>query len=134
MESRQGFELWRTIKRVVCLEINVRAFGILSRLQAEMRAGSISHDMWNVYMSRVVRPQDLRLTDESSPFMQHDVHFIVHRHRIRVTQSMENAKAQSRNLLTPLYVVQAKDESVHLEDRAKRGYSSAGGTGQPTAH
>ena len=70
-------------------------------------------------MSRVVRPQDPRLTDENSPFMQHDVHFIVHRHRIRVTQSMENAKAQSRNLLTPLYVVQAKDEAVHLEDRAK---------------
>ena len=32
---------------------------------------------------------------------------------------MENAKAQSRNLLTPLYVVQAKDEAVHLEDRSK---------------
>ena len=66
VEGRQGFQLWRTIKRVVCLEINVRAPGILSRIQAEMRAGSISDDMWNVYMSRVVRPQDPRLTEKFS--------------------------------------------------------------------
>ena len=45
VEGRQGFALWRSIKRVVCLEINVRAPGVLSRLQADMRAGSISDEM-----------------------------------------------------------------------------------------
>ena len=38
-EGRQGFELWRSISRVVCLSVNVRAPGVLSRMQAEMRAG-----------------------------------------------------------------------------------------------
>ena len=63
VEGKQGFQLWRNIKRVVCLDINVRAPGLLSRLQAEMRAGSISDEMWNVYMSRVLAPFDARLTE-----------------------------------------------------------------------
>ena len=45
-EARQGFELWRSITRVVCLTVNVRAPGVLSRLQAEMRSGAISDDLW----------------------------------------------------------------------------------------
>ena len=40
-EGRQGFELWRSIARVVCLTVNVRAPGVLSKLQAEMRFGRI---------------------------------------------------------------------------------------------
>ena len=34
VEGRQGFELWRSITRVVCLTVNVRAPGVLSQLQA----------------------------------------------------------------------------------------------------
>ena len=59
-ESRQGSELWRSyFRRVVCLNVNVRAPGVLSRLQAEMRAGDISDEMWSLYMSRVLQPQIL---------------------------------------------------------------------------
>ena len=32
IEGRQGFELWRSIRRVVCLTVNVRAPGVLGRL------------------------------------------------------------------------------------------------------
>ena len=95
-ETVQGLQLWRTIRHVVCLQVNVRAPGILSRLQAEMRAGAISDEMWSLYMSRVMQPNDPRLTDAQSPFSQHHWQFVVHRHKIRVFQSLENAKEESR--------------------------------------
>ena len=43
-ESRQGFELWRSIAKVVCLNVNVRAPDALGKLQEEMRAGHISDE------------------------------------------------------------------------------------------
>ena len=42
VEGRQGFELWRSITRVVCLTVNVQAPGVLIQLQAEKRDGHIS--------------------------------------------------------------------------------------------
>ena len=83
-ETVQGLQLWRTIRHVVCLQVNVRAPGILSRLQAEMRAGAISDEMWSLYMSRVMQPNDPRLTDAQSPFSKHHWQFVVHRHKINV--------------------------------------------------
>ena len=69
--------------------------------------------MWDLYMTRVVEPGDTRLTDPTSPFQRHPVYHIVHRHRIRVLRSLENAKYETRRKQQPLYVVQAKDEVVH---------------------
>ena len=63
VEARQGHDLWRSINRVVSLSVNVRAPGILSRLQGEMRSGKISDEMWELYMSRRMTPQDPRLSD-----------------------------------------------------------------------
>ena len=82
-----------------------------------MRAGAISDEMWDLYLSRVLQPDDQRLLQ--SPFSDNPIHFVVHRHKIRVTRSMENAIAQSRRLQTPLYIIQAKDEVVHIEDERK---------------
>ena len=118
-EGRQGFELWRSIRRVVCLSVNVRAPGVLSRLQQEMRSGVISDEMWDVYMSRVLEPNDPRLLDPDTPFGSGNVHFIVHRHKIRVMRSLEHAKTQSRHHQVPLYIVQACDEAVRSEDQLK---------------
>jgi len=118
-ESRQGFELWRSVRRVVVLNVNVRAPGVLSRLQAEMRAGYISNEMWDVYRSRIMTPNDPRLTDPTLPHSQGDIRFIVHRHRIRVLQSLDNAKAECRKHKLPLYVLQARDEAIRSEDVAK---------------
>ena len=42
-EARQGFKLWRSIRRVVCLTVNIRAPDALGRLQEEMRVGKISN-------------------------------------------------------------------------------------------
>ena len=119
IESRQGFDLWRSFKRVVCLQVSVRALVLLSRLQVEMRSGSISDEMWDVYMSRVMVPEDPRLTEADSPFSSVDVQFIVHRHRIRVLRSFENALAESARLSQPLYLVQANDEAVRGDDAVK---------------
>ena len=117
VEGRQGFTLWRTFERVVQLTVNVRAPGILSRLQQEMRSGEVSEFMWGVYMSRVLQDSnDPRLTSSESPFATHDVHFIVHRHKIRVQRSLENAKEQSKRAKVPLYIVQANDEPVRNRD------------------
>ena len=119
VEGQQGFDLWRAIRFVVCLNVNVRAPGVLSRLQAEMRAGDISDEMWDLYLSRVMAPNDARFIDPKSPFMQYDTYFIVHRHRIRVLRSLENAKAQSKIRSLPLYVIQAHDEPVSPQDMDK---------------
>ena len=35
--------------------------GVLSQLQAEMRTGSISDDMWDVYMPRILQLADSHL-------------------------------------------------------------------------
>ena len=118
VETVQGLHLWRNIRHVVCLQVNVRAPGVLSRLQAEMRAGAISDQMWSLYMSRVMQPNDPRLTEAQSPFSKHHWHFIVHRHKISVFQSLENAKEESRKRHIPLYLAQAYDEVV---DKAYTG-------------
>ena len=47
-EARQGLSLWRAIPNVISLNVNVRAPGVLSRLQTEMRNGAISPAMWNL--------------------------------------------------------------------------------------
>ena len=116
-ESQQGRHIWENVQRAVCLDINIRAPGLIGRLQEEMRQGSVSHEMYQVYLSRVLRPQDERLS--MPPFSDNTVHFIVHRHRIRVMRSLTNAKFNSRLLHQPLYMVQAHDALVHEEDRHK---------------
>ena len=110
-ETVQGLHLWRSIRHVVCLQVNVRAPGVLSRLQAEMRAGAISDEMWDLYQKCKMETNDKRLTDPTLPFSKHHWHYIVHRHKLRVFQSLENAKEESRKRRTPLYVVQAHDEA-----------------------
>ena len=114
-QIRQGLELWRSFSNVVSFETNIRAPGILSRLQLEMREGSISDEMWNLYMSRVLQPNDVRLTQK--PFSTSRVHYLVHRHSIRARQSFTNAVAECRAKGKPLFIVQAADV-VKDEDAA----------------
>ena len=93
-DARQGFELWRSIRRVVCLTVNIRAPDTLGRLQEEMRGGKVSDEMWNFYLSRVMNPQDSRLT--SAPFNDKNVQLIFHLHRIRVMHSYDHAMHVAR--------------------------------------
>ena len=43
-EASQGFLLWHGLHRVISLTVNIRAPGVLGRLQTEMRAGQISEE------------------------------------------------------------------------------------------
>ena len=52
-EARQGIDLWRAVRNVVTLTVNIRAPGLLGQLQSEMREGTISSDMWALYESRM---------------------------------------------------------------------------------
>ena len=117
-EAQQGFQLWRSIRRVVCLTVNVRASDALGRLRAEMRAGRISDAMWELYISRVLEPRDPRLS--RVPFAE------------KIASSLPYTGAGSglcdfrtmlkisfRRLCEPLYIVQAKDEAVRSEESEK---------------
>ena len=108
-ETSQGLLLWRSFHRVVSLTVNMRAPGILGRLQAEMRAGSISPEMWDVYQSRILQPKDARLLQP--PFSTTHPQYIVHRHRIRVRQSFQNAVDHCRSEKKRLYIVKAAVEA-----------------------
>ena len=112
VESRQGFELWRSVRRVVCLSVNVRAPGVLSRMLSGMRDGHISDEMWKLYLSRVLVPQDERLRDPSSPFSQHPITFIVHRHSIRAMRSMDNAREESRQRQVPRHTMRLSARKI----------------------
>ena len=115
-EARQGLHLWRGIENVVSLTVNVRAPGVLSKLQAEMRRGHISNEMWELYMSRVLRPDDKRPHQE--PFCNHPVRYVVHRHRLRVRQSYKNAVDHCARESIPLYLLKAADEVRAGEENA----------------
>ena len=93
----KAFLLWISLTRVVSSTVNIRAPGVLGRLQTEMRAGQIRDEMWRLYLSRVLQANDPRL--EAAPFNNANVQYIVHRHRIRVSQSFQNAIEHCRCLL-----------------------------------
>ena len=118
-ESLQGIQLWRRIRRVVALDVNVRAPGPLSQFLTEMRSGKISDEMWALYSSRFMQLNDPRLSAAASPFAQHTWQFIVHRHKIRVYRSLENARMNSMLLRQPLYILQANDMVVDSKHAAK---------------
>ena len=115
-EARQGFELWRSIDSVVSLTVDIRAPGLLTRLQAEMRAGHISDEMWEACMSRVLQPHDERLLQ--APFNQGETQYILHRHSIRVRHSHRNVIEACRRLSRRLYIVQAA-YSVKRDDEPR---------------
>jgi hypothetical protein len=97
----------------VSLEVNIRAPDVLSRLQTEMRKGDISADMWNLYLSRVLLPNDERLLE--APFSTERVQYIVHRHRLRIRQSYRNAVEECKLTGKRLYVIKAADEVKEID-------------------
>ena len=102
-ETVQGLHLWRSIRHVVCLQVNVRAPGVLSRLQAEMRAGAISDEMWDLYQKCKMETNDKRLTDPTLPFSKHHWHYIVHRHKLSVSVAGERLGGESQATDTPVH-------------------------------
>ena len=70
--------------------------------------------MWGLYLSRVLRVNDPRLKE--APFNSTDVQYIVHRHRIRVSQSFQSAVEHCREHGRRLYVVKACVETEMGEE------------------
>ena len=68
-----------------------------------------SEDMWQLYLTRVLQPEDVRLKEV--PFSESPVQYIVHRHRIRIQQSFQNAVDHCRTHRLRLYVVKAAIEA-----------------------
>ena len=98
--------------------------GVLSRFLGEMRAGKLSSEMWELYMSRALRRDDPRL--RQPPFSTSPVNFIVHRHSIRNMQSFRNARDASSSLGVRLYMVTVADAVKPAgppSSRAPRGRS-----------
>ncbi|CAK0894190.1 unnamed protein product, partial [Prorocentrum cordatum] len=119
-DAAQGVPLWQRARHVVCLDVNIRAPGKLSKLLAEMRDGKgISSECWQMYLDRIMERNDQRLSEGSSPFSKYDWQFIVHRHKIRVHRSLVNAKAATSRGHKPLFIAQARDEAVHSKDDRK---------------
>ena len=120
-EARQGYELWRSLTTVVCLTVSVRAPGLLGRIQAEMRQQTLSDDSWALLQSRVLGfymdegkvrklPEgqpDPRLSQ--TPFSDHAVQYIVHRHTLRASQAFKNCIAACVRERLRLYTIVAAD-------------------------
>ena len=49
-----------------------------------LRVGVFLDAMWDLYISRVIRPRDARFIVVGSLVAEHEVRFIVHRRKIRV--------------------------------------------------
>ena len=88
-----------------------------------MRSGNVSDAAWHALQSRVLgnwtdadgNPR--RLPDgvadprlREPPLSTHAVHYVVHRHQLRVCQAFRNAAATCAAALQPLYVSVACDE------------------------
>ena len=121
-EYRGGCELWESIKIVVSLSLNMRSSGELGRILGQMRAGYLDDEAWCSLQNRVlgvVRDDAgvLRTLPEGEvdarllqpPFSTHRVHYILHRHVLRVSQSYINALRESSSERRRLYVFSAID-------------------------
>ena len=122
-DHKLGYELWRKFKTVISLTVNIRAPGLLGRLLTEMRNRCLSSDMWALYRSRILRDNDERL--RQPPFSNHHVQYVVHRHRIRASQSYANAVRTCIDNKQRLYIVVASDtvrrgDQQHFTDHVRQ--------------
>ena len=73
--------------------MNLRAPGLLGNLQAAMRRGEVTQELWDIYVSRKLTSAgavlDPRLN--APPFSSNLIHYIVQRHKLRVQLSLDNA-------------------------------------------
>ena len=53
-EQRGGCELWRSVRVVVALSLNMRSSGPLAAILAEMRGGRLSDGTWTILQERVL--------------------------------------------------------------------------------
>ena len=109
----------------------MRSSGPLAAILAEMRGGRLSDGTWTILQERVlgvVRGEGGKLcrlpggeTDarlSAPPFNNHRIHYILHRHVLRDSQSYANALRETVAHGRRLYIVTASDD-VRESDAAK---------------
>ena len=66
---------------VISLEVNLRAPVVLGDLQAAMRRGEVTRELWEIYASRKLISAGVMLDPRLSapPFSIHPIHYIVQR-------------------------------------------------------
>ena len=115
VHAQSGDAKYLKFKTVISLDVNLRAPGILGELQAAMRKGEVTQELWEVYASRKLAYSgssdepvlDPRLS--APPFSNHPIHYIVQRHKLRVQLSLDNAILHCVEHKKRLYCVVASD-------------------------
>ena len=101
----------------------MRTTGILAEILQGMRNGVLSDAAWHALQSRVLgnyvddKKKVRRLPDgvvdprlQEEPFSTETVHYVVHRHQLRVCQAYRNAAATSAAKGQQLYISVASDD------------------------
>jgi hypothetical protein len=118
--AQRGDATYLTFKTVISLDVNLRAPGVLGDLQAAMRRGDVTQDLWDIYASRKLTSAGAELDPRlnAPPFSNNPIHYIVQRHKLRVQLSLDNAIMHCVEHKKRLYCVVASDRvSNHVQRR-----------------
>ena len=120
-EHRSGYRLWRSIRTVTALSLNLRSPGALADILSDIRALRVTDKTWRILQTRVLgvveeggvliqktaANEDPRLL--RPPFSEGCIQHIVHRHVLRVCQSFHNVVRAAAKTQKRLYTVVAAD-------------------------
>jgi hypothetical protein len=109
--AQRGDATYLTFKTVISLDLNLRAPGVLGDLQAAMRRGEVTRELWEIYASRKLTSDGVVLDPRlnAPPFSNNPIHYIVQRHKLRVQLSLDNAIMHCIEHKKRLYCVVASD-------------------------
>jgi hypothetical protein len=129
---RLGYETYLKFTTVVSLDVNIRAAGPLGDIQDAMRRRAVTPEIYQLYARRRIGysstgddvDADPRL--KAPPFSDHTIHYVVHRHKLRAQQSLENTIRHCVDNHKRLYSAVASDtvrkssERQHLTQQVLR--------------
>jgi hypothetical protein len=107
-ERKLGVTHFRNIRNVVCLNRVVRAPNALGALCTFIRHCKITDDVWTLLQSRVIRPNDTRLS--STAWTKNPLKLIVQRHALRMSMSNTAVMEHAKDMTHPVYLVAARDD------------------------
>ena len=103
LESQQGHDLWRQIRRVVQLDFNMRTSGLLATILDQMRHGSLDDKTWHALKARQVEGPESHLFDATTQW-------IVNRHSLRAALAYTITLRQSSAANRTFFLVHAADD------------------------
>ena len=130
---RLGYETYLKFTTVVSLDVNIRAAGPLGDIQDAMRRRAVTPEIYQLYARRCIGYSstgddvDADPRWKAPPFSDHTIHYVVHRHRLRAQQSLENTVRHCVDNHKRLYSAVASDtvrkssERQHFTQQVLRG-------------